>query len=1785
MKKAFIMVMCIIALTSYAHIKWAPVQYQDYVFCVEEGQGSVIGFKDMYLLGTYLTRYGEQIISNLEIVEENDEFEIIFLSNCEGKYYYNVLDDDFDLIFQMLLAGVQSVDSDIQLFDDYNNNQRLEFGFLSGSKFQVYEDILNPCIVQEIDIPILNPSVESTIGLFSGDTSYWLLFLSQTGNLTIYSSSSTGFNCNSDLDQDLNSSIKEITGVFDYNGDGNKDISVITENFQTEIFVNNQGQFELIAYNGPTFTDVSSVSSAIWQMGLDKSIWSSLDDVFSSPFLSTSHLGTTPIYTNNNSKIYEISNNERSIAGEFHHVPSDSFRIIKFELNRNYYSHKYAEITFSTSFYSKSEARLQIHLKDLNGIVIETYYSSFSAKPFNDYLLEGTITTETIPEGEYLIEIIYEDLQGNMLASQVKEIEINTIDVNIVVSSDVLSPNDDNCNEMINFDACVGNLTLISPWIFKIKNIDGTIVFSEVVSSDEVVISWDGRDQYGNIYPDGEYFYHIDVVDIYSIASKSLSGRFKIETGTKVAISGIERVEFESNSYAFQPFIKGSQLYYFEYSGGCKCSVAQIPGNTCPYDLSENSGIYRLNTDGTNYYQLVSSIPRPSVLPPYSSWNPSPTKFNKISKSGKYVAFLRSFNIHIVDTENSNISILPDIVWGDDFVWAGNSDTLAYIYRNDENKTVIKCYDVNSASTIWQFEIFGYIYGIDWSDDGTLLAFHGTARDSIAEPSNRIQILIMPDGSQNQYYIDEYSTIECINTCWQPVISHDSSAIAFLDADSFSLGVKVAYLDPYGEYAQTIELTRFPNSNYDSVMLMDWDNNSRYIYYSGGNFIEGTDCRFAFSLREDPFGNTQPKLLPGTPDYMNISLGRVDSMGGEDDLFANNILSVSDSNGIPSFPFYSYSENKIIISQYISENRADLNIISLTEYSECQNIAGNVPGNVENIESNVIATVNENDILSTFDTLMISSVPQQSIPSEGTNQDDIEPILSNVYDIRLLSGQEYFTDFIEIAFTYSDEKVQGLDESKLQVWAYNTDSNMWHVAQPDETRVHRDTVSNVLTVEIQSLEGYYVLSGYFGDYTQPEIADLSISSYYLSPDSNNCLDFIEITFSVSEFSLIDLAVISDSGEEVFKTQFYSNVDGISSHIWDASSNIGETLPDGLYAFKLQGTDVEGLQSEFYYSQFMIDTVAPISNIDIEGSQYINNGLTYISEDSNISISAFDSGLYQSGVNKIEYSINNSESLEYTSAISGSEFDQSDITLSFLSIDSACNREISETQMFIVDQTAPHVSLAYSPFRQIENNTLVYLGTFFTFSGSDSQSGVKYYQYRIESVSDQNDTGWMNYLDAFTLPFSAPGRYIISYKTTDNVDNESEVYIKEVILAPAVETSVNGTAFERVLILNGEGAQDLDNFMLLNNLADHAIVDNINDFVDEMRTGRFNVYWINEKDDNLPGHTAEEMREHVYSGFGLISSGYIHMISEGGSPGMFNLKSIGEYPENDYFIDITDTSISSAGIIPIEGWVQRLELLGISSNLVSVGTISVSNNPASPVITLNPYGWGKTAYYGFDLLYNAVNVNLSEIVSDNIRAITPGIPEEHLPGMVIALETKVIADITVPIRITEILPENVEIIKVYDGGVVEDGSITFEFPEGKKEVTVKYLIRLPDYSGELNFITRTSYKATVIWFDTEEIERTIYMAMDISEIKAAISEILYEISIETEYSNRIRKAIKTFEGLDDSFVNIEELDKAILDIVKTINNLVAIEDIDTDRSRRLLDGLLLYYESMYKEVTK
>ena len=110
MKKAFIMVMCIIALTSYAHIKWAPVQYQDYVFCVEEGQGSVIGFKDMYLLGTYLTRYGEQIISNLGIVEENDEFEIIFLSNCEGKYYYNVLDDDFDLIFQMLLEGVQSVD-------------------------------------------------------------------------------------------------------------------------------------------------------------------------------------------------------------------------------------------------------------------------------------------------------------------------------------------------------------------------------------------------------------------------------------------------------------------------------------------------------------------------------------------------------------------------------------------------------------------------------------------------------------------------------------------------------------------------------------------------------------------------------------------------------------------------------------------------------------------------------------------------------------------------------------------------------------------------------------------------------------------------------------------------------------------------------------------------------------------------------------------------------------------------------------------------------------------------------------------------------------------------------------------------------------------------------------------------------------------------------------------------------------------------------------------------------------------------------------------------------------------------------------------------------------------------------------------------------------------------------------------------------------------------------------------------------------------------------------------
>ncbi|MCK4643633.1 PD40 domain-containing protein [bacterium] len=1428
---------------------------------------------------------------------------------------------------------------------------------------------------------------------------------------------------------------------------------------------------------------------------------------------------------------------------------------------------------------------------------VNSYILSRNNKKIADIAF-GAVTylDEVLPEG-YVAEYTLCAVDNVLNISGESSISLTVTDLPPVVTltSNLtkFSPDGDECEDQVIFTLNVSDDRGIEYWTLDITSlITGEAVYSIAGAAETInyIFTWDGNDASGLPAPEGTYTCTLTAEDLngnQDIGSVSVD----LDTTRKITTIALDNtIEFPTGYFAGQPIFNssGEIVTYMLSRDQCRSSsmILPQPGMIIPYRISRNAEIWNSNIDGTLNIRNVNVVTKPAGWPWWRPWNPPPTDVPKLSFDDNYLAYFRGYRIEILDLINNTTDIIDESVLEWDHVWNKRANDLAFISRT-EGGTTLKIYNASGISTVT--ELYDFSYGIDWSNNGQFLAVNGTP--NLDEQGNPCSVYTVNLAGSDPVYQKISDDNEW---CWQPLISPDNRKIAYFSwVAGNTYGIKVAFLDEAGNMqdyngAPVVEIADFDVTTSDAVDMIGWSSDSKYIYYAlTDNMIPGRDCYVGRQISlPDPFGG-QPgyTIIRGRPDILEYSIGKVDFLGRNDAIIANNMEIAATSFGYATaYPAISRDGTKIVYSEYNSEKSGNISILGLTEHPECEQTQWNVPGSVMNLECDVIATVDPRDLLSPVDTIMICSLPVNSIPGANTNLENIEPLISEVYDIKLLSGQTEFNNSIELTFTYTDEEVEGLDETRLQVWTYNDESGMWHIAQTDNTLILRDTSANSLTVMVDSISGLFILSGYYGDETRPEFISSTVIPLYFSPNADNCLDICELRFTMNKFARADLKVFDRGGNVLFEDHRYVLPNEESTFIWNGLSSDGTAYTDELYAFELTAVDVEGLESNVYYESVYIDLISPVSSVNFNGSIYQTAGTTFVSDMSNLEISSVDGGLYSSGVESVMFSIDGSELQQYLMPVYFSGLEEGPHEIAYYGKDNACNTEISSSASFTVDSTPPEIALDYHPFKISGVNTLVFKGTLFSLITQDPLSGVKNIQYRVASASGQNDTGWMNYVDQFVLPFSIPGKYTISYKASDNVDNTTEEFTVEVILVPATETIVAASEFERVLLLNGEGFEEPESFEFMSELSDLLIVDNIVDFVDEMRTGIYNVYWINEKDDNLPGSTSEELKEHVFSGKGLLSSGYIHMISEGGSPELFNLKYTGEYPENSYIIDVSDSVISNAGTIPVEGWIQRLEVYDATVVSQEIpGTITISGNDPAPVISLNSFGEGKASYYGFDLLNNAGNISMEEIISRNIDYFAPANTGEYLPGMVAVVTINVIADISTDIRIIETVPQNVEILKAYDSGVIDENTITFDFASSESEFSARYLIRIPDYSGDLDFITNTLYKVENIWFDSETVQRNITVASTVAGLKESIMEKLAEISAITQNSNKIGNAIKIFERLAEYPGTIEELDKVVSDILKSIGNVRQVIDVDTKECLLQMDKLLLYYESLYREV--
>lgn len=216
-----------------------------------------------------------------------------------------------------------------------------------------------------------------------------------------------------------------------------------------------------------------------------------------------------------------------------------------------------------------------------------------------------------------------------------------------------------------------------------------------------------------------------------------------------------------------------------------------------------------------------------------------------------------------------------------------------------------------------------------------------------------------------------------------------------------------------------------------------------------------------------------------------------------------------------------------------------------------------------------------------------------------------------------------------------------------------------------------------------------------------------------------------------------------------------------------TGSIQRYLDEKEYRVQYMTVDKVGNMEAPKTATFTVDLTSPVTSFQIQ-NDHVSQKI--LSPRTNIALSAFDN---MSGVKSTKYSFDNGSSSE-GDLIPLANLKDGEHVLHFESSDQVNNNETAQDYAFYLDATAPEASseIIGSIHKNIDK---VYVGptSRIQITASDNKAGVKNIIYTINEGPEQI------YDRPFTLS-NQPGEFRITYRSTDNVNNES-VFTSDALL--------------------------------------------------------------------------------------------------------------------------------------------------------------------------------------------------------------------------------------------------------------------------------------------------------------------------------------------------------------------------------------------------------------------
>ncbi|HEX9020576.1 MAG TPA: CARDB domain-containing protein [Nitrospirota bacterium] len=373
-------------------------------------------------------------------------------------------------------------------------------------------------------------------------------------------------------------------------------------------------------------------------------------------------------------------------------------------------------------------------------------------------------------------------------------------------------------------------------------------------------------------------------------------------------------------------------------------------------------------------------------------------------------------------------------------------------------------------------------------------------------------------------------------------------------------------------------------------------------------------------------------------------------------------------------------------------------------------------------------------------------------------------------------------------------------------------------------------------------------------------------------------------------------------------------------------------------------------------------------------------------------------------------------------------------------------------------------------------------------------------------------------------------------------------------------------------------------------ATYRIVLDKKDFQTELRNPLYTDFLILGDNQPLEDHFAQELREEIYAGKGLISSLFTR---ENLDQDMFGMTFKGKLPGKNYAVGIEGNALNIRGTFRSTGKAVKVETSVLNGVIATITDDTGKTTVRYPAIIGNDYGSGKTLFFAFDLgMSSTTAITFPALLEQSLAYIhTPADPTVLVPGQLVPVTISV-RSLGAPfnLQLKETYPDSVQI------GTCE---ITEESVEQKQRcqwitdnpwirtldlasnqtTTIRYYARPPDKADTYTFQTDIAYLENGSYLPYQTIKSQVTVAKSTAEALAEAISTLQSLYVKGREAADRDNAVQYLSNVRNRTIASQaDRETDLKDLGKAADSVITITSADMTATRRIIDSLLLFWEA-------